>query len=119
MTIKVMPSRGEMKFRVVLQQKTNTPNGSGGFTTTWATWATLWAFFDSWKGKKTLIDQQVAQYMILRMVTPYYTDATSGNTPDSSMRVLYEGRYMNIESVYDVSERHEYLEYYLTEGIAT
>lgn len=118
MTIKKMPSRGEMKFRITIEQKTNTPIANRGGVTPgpWVTYAQLWCFFDPWKGKKVIKDQQVAQYMVLRCVVARFLDA-DGGTVTSDMRVNYEGRIFNIEAIYDVAERHEYQEMYLTEGV--
>lgn len=116
MTIKNMPSRGDMKFRITINQKVATPlDDRGGVSFAWVLFSTRWAFFDSWKGRKTFIDQQIVQTMYLRCVTPWDPNLII----TSAMQLVYEGRVFNIAAAYDVAERHEYCEMSLTEGIAT
>lgn len=102
-----------MSKRVTINQRTDTPvAGRGSFTTTWAMYTQAWAYFDSWKARKNFKDQQLTQTMAMRCVIRYQIGITS------KMSLEYNGRNFNIEGPYDVDEKHEYLEMYLTEGAA-
>jgi SPP1 family predicted phage head-tail adaptor len=91
-------SPSELDQRITLQYAVKTANGKGGFTTTWATHATVWAkhwTVSSNEGDAGLnrIDKfKIRNRKLMRV----------------DWRILWKGRYFDIASI-DPDDRNEFI----------
>lgn len=95
---------GRLRHRIIIQQLTRTPDGGGGYTEDWTTFASVWADVYPLKGTERYEAQKV-QASISHRITARYR---AGVKP--SMRVNYNGRIFGIDAVIDVEERHHVLQ---------
>lgn len=93
---------GTLRHRVTFQVLTETPDGQGGFTSTWADIGvnpTVWGEIIPAKTYERFFSQQI-QYQRTHQVTiRYRTDITQ------TMRMVFEGRIFQIKSVRAPEER--------------
>ncbi len=105
---------GKLRNSIQLQQVSRVPNGSGGFTTTWTTYATVKAMMKPISGSERLHAMKNDSQVRLRAVIRYRSDVQADD------RVYYPHRdeAMNITAVMDLEERHRWLQLDLEEGVA-
>lgn len=101
-----MPPIGEMRHRVVIEQKTRgAPDGSGGFVSeAWSTFDTVWAKLDPKSGREMMDADQVV-HRVTHIVT---IRARAGIT--AAMRLNYGGRIMAIIAVREFFENDRWME---------
>jgi len=80
----------EFTQNFTIEQMTKTADGQGGFTQTWATFATVKGFVSATTSDE---DKQFKKFSF-----EYVADI------DPSMRLLYKGDYYNIKSVESIAE---------------
>ena len=102
---------GILRHRATIQQLVNIDDGAGGSIETWENVATVWAAIEPLRGNERYTAQQV-QSTLTHKVTIRYRE---GIKPQ--MRLTYEGRIFDIESVIDIEERHRWLELLCSEVI--
>lgn len=95
---------GELKERVTLQYQTKTPDGLGGFTTSWVDAATVWAAVWPVSAKETITSMATTMTITHRVRIRYRSVLRS------SWRIVYAGRNFNIVSIIDPSEQHRWLD---------
>ena len=101
-----------LRHKVILEKKTQTSDGAGGYTTTWEEVATLWTSIEKRRGSERVHHGQLTATSthIFRL---RYTNII---TPD--MRFCFDGRIFNIRSIENKEERNHQLEIHVEEGIA-
>ena len=101
---------GKLDRRIVVQQPTDSKDGFGGITRTWATYVTRWASVTYTKkaGEQYEIDRKTSIYTVLFIIRS--DSGTRGI--NEKMRIVYEGMLYDIRAV---SERaDEFRKMYLT-----
>lgn len=105
---------GKLRHRVVIQQEgTATPDGGGGYTQGWTTFATVWAAVEPLTGREGL-QAQALESAVTHRVT---IRALSGVT--AAMRLSFNGTIYNIRSVIDREERDRFMELMCETAVAT
>ena len=100
---------GVLNKRVILQTVTQSTDGGGGFTDSWANTDTLWAGIEELTGSEGFEGQQTAASLSHRVTLRYRT----GVTPQ--LRLLYGSRVFKINAVLNPGQRNELLELLCTE----
>lgn len=95
---------GELRHRVTLQSVTVARDAVGGTTETWTDQATVWAAIEPLRGREYWDAAQVAAEATYRVRMRY----RAGVSPE--MRLTYQGRTLEIESVTSPDERRRELE---------
>lgn len=103
-----------LRHRLTLQQPILMPDGAGGYARTWQNVADLWAKVAPYGHRDALSEQLADQKLRPRVTHRVSLRWRSGVTTD--MRLLFEGRALNIRAVIDVKERGEMLEILAEEG---
>ena len=104
---------GLLRVPVVLQRKTRTADGSGGFAVTWNTYATIRAHIMTRPGREVVIADRLTATQTIRAVIRYRKDV---NETD---RAVFEGKVHQIRSVSNIEARNKWLELDLERGVAT
>lgn len=105
--------------RVLLQTLTEASDGAGGFTSSWATTATLWAAIDSISTSSAAMGggehrqaMQLVGSQFVRITIRYRAAVTT------AMRVVLGSRVFNIRRVNNKDEQNRVLELIAEEGVA-
>lgn len=101
---------GKLRHRITIQTPTTT-NTSGVPTTTWSTFATRWASVEPFDGREFQRADQTQAQLTHTVRLRWLAGVTS------QMRVVHDGRYLNIERVIDKDERHIELELVCSEKL--
>ena len=84
---------GELKNSIELQSQVRTPDGLGGFSTSWLTTATVWAAIWPISAKETIEGARPVSAITHRIRIRYR------NGVKASQRVKFGSKYFSIESV--------------------
>lgn len=103
---------GDLRHRITLQQKQLTKDQEGIATENWVDVATVWAAVEPLKGREYFQAAAVNAENTVRFRIRYRQGITS------AMRVVYNGRVFNINSVIDVDERHREIQLMCQEVVA-
>ena len=106
-----MITAGKRNRMVVLQRKTQAIDDYGGTVDTWTTYATVWSRVAPLKGRELIAAQAARSEVTTRFEMLY----RSGVTEDD--RIVYGGKYYNINAVIDPEEKHEDLQIMATSGV--
>ncbi len=93
-----------MNRQITIESPTMTANGAGGFTTSWNTFATVWAEVVPATGRE-IFDSDHMEEVQYATFTIRYLD---GVTP--TMRISFSGDYYNIRSIINSGLKNEMLE---------
>ncbi len=100
---------GKLRKSIEIQTLVKTADGMGGFSETWATYRRVYGrqIFGgwSWRAQAAANAGQIESLQRSRWETRF----VPGVTPE--MRILVDGRTLEIEAVYDPSNRRERLEF--------
>ena len=104
------PDVGLMRHRVMVQQLFEAKGPTGQLLKSWVDQVAYWAHVEPLSGRQSLVAMQVkvATWYRVRMRTNIVMTVLTN-------RLVYQGRAMNIESVYRVDERPGYYEILCTE----
>lgn len=94
---------GSMDQRIELQRATRTPDGGGGHTEEWVTYATVWASVRPMSGRERYHAQQTQASANYRIKLYNRADI------DPADRILWRGRVLNIRFLADAGPRDLYL----------
>jgi len=106
-------SPSDLKYKIIIEQPTETTDSQGGFTTTWATLHTIWAAINPVKNWENAISLQNETRTTHKITIRYVSGLTN------KMRVNFGGRYFNINSILNPEEANIRLDIMATEGLAT
>lgn len=107
-----------LRHRLTLQEEVQTPDGFGGYARTWQDVADVWAEIISLAGtiksagREILFAGQLQAEVSHRILLRYRDDVAAG------MRLVFENRAFNIQSVVNTDEKNETLELLVQEGAA-
>lgn len=104
---------GDLRHSIELQSEVQTPDGSGGVTREWQTYATPRAKITGLNGRERFEADRIESPVQYRAVIRFRDDV------ETRHRVLYNGRAHDIRAVIDIEERRKWLELDLTRGVAT
>jgi len=90
---------GKLRHQIVIQQTTESRNAVGEVDDTWSTFATVRASVEPLQGRESFVLSQSLAEMTIRFRIRYL----DGVTP--KMRISYDSRLFDIESVVHVNER--------------
>lgn len=102
---------GSLRRRVTLQSRATAHDAYGQQSTSWATVATTWADIQPLSGRELLSAQAQQAETTHKVLIRYRAGVTS------AMRLLYQGRVFNIQSVTDPDMAHVTLELLCSEGL--
>lgn len=91
---------GKLRHRVTIQEPVVARNGFNEAITTWVTVATVWASVEPISGREFFAAEHVQSEITHRIRVRY----RAGIAP--TMRVVFNGRYLMIESVINYGERN-------------
>lgn len=103
---------GKLRHRITLQSKVTVKDPEGIVTETWTDVATVWAAVEPIRGREYFQAAAVNAENTVRFRIRY----RSGITP--VMRVVYNGRTFNVQSVIDVDERYREIQLMCQEVVA-
>ena len=94
---------GALRHRLVLEQQVETPDGCGGFSSSWQAVATIWAAI------MPRSSAQTARTQTLNAQTEYQINLRWRDDCLPQMRLVKAGRIFIINSVLDPDETKRYL----------
>jgi SPP1 family predicted phage head-tail adaptor len=95
---------GDLKKRIELQAMTKTPDGQGGFNSTWNTLDTVWAAIWPTSASERIQGNQPTMTISHRIRIRYRANVKA------SMRIKFGTRYFSIVSIINPEERRELLD---------
>lgn len=99
------PSPSELNRRITLEYPIKTPGGAGGFVTTWAIAATVWARITTLRTDEAILGMAQSGSAIHNIMIRYRTDI------NTSWRIGYGNRYYNIIGPpIDLNKAHRFLD---------
>lgn len=103
----------ELRHRITIQQMSRTTDGQGGWTESWADFATVWAKVKPMSAKERTFSQQIQENVTHKIVIRWLADV------DSEMRISFEGRIFQIKGKIREDERRWFMEIMAEEGVAS
>jgi len=104
---------GSLRHRVALQRAVTTPDGMGGQTIVWQTYATMRAYLEIKSGMERTAHDRLEAVQRIHGYMRYRADVLERD------RVVFEGRAYQIRAVKDLELRRQWLELDLEAGVAT
>ena len=96
-----------------IESLTETTDLQGGYTTSWATFATVTGFVQKNDGSESIQDEQIDSNYSTKFSFQYIAGLTN------DMRVNYNGTYYNIKSIVSVQDKDVWIDIMADEGDAT
>ena len=88
----------QLRQRITIEEPTETPDGAGGYTTSWSTLTSIWAHIEPLSrssGNERFVEGQLQDRTRWRIAIRYRDDITP------KMRAVYGSRLFNIRAVID------------------
>lgn len=104
------PSIGEMRHRIFFQQAIETDDGYGGKVKTWINCGEAWAKVEPLTGREFFYAHQIQAEVTHRVTTRFRQDV------HREMRISAGSRILEIESIVDLDEAHQFLEFFCRES---
>lgn len=104
---------GKLRTPGQLQRLTKTPDGGGGFTVTWTTYATVRMWFKPLSGSERIRAERLEAATRNRAYMRYRDDVREAD------RLIVDGRAYQIRAALDMEMRRQWLELDLDGGAAT
>ena len=102
---------GKLRYKITIQDYTESQNSYGEVTKTWEDYATVWASIEPIRGREFWESQQINAEVTAKITIRYL----AGVTP--KMRVKYEARIFEIISVINPEERNKDLQLMVKESV--
>jgi len=102
---------GRLRHKVTIQDYTESQNTFGEVTKNWTDYATVWAAVEPVKGREFWESQQINAEITTKVTLRYL----AGVKP--KMRILYDTRIFEIDSVINVDERNRELQLLVKEMV--
>lgn len=106
-------SIGKLRHRAELQQKVQTPDGSGGYDTQWVEVRTIWAEI------KPVSAVQTFEFMRSDTIVTHEIRVRYADDIGTDKRLVHRGRAFRIKGVLNPDERNRWLDLMVEEGVAT
>lgn len=97
-------SVADLRHRITIQTLTETADGSGGFSSSWADTVSIWAGITPASGYERAQGMQLEAVITHKIIMRYRTDVTA------KQRIKYGTRYFAITSVINLDEANRYLQ---------
>jgi SPP1 family predicted phage head-tail adaptor len=102
---------GTLRRRITIQSLGTASGGFGHPVRAWTDLVSTWGDIEPLSGRELEVARAVQAEVTHQVTIRYRTGLTD------TMRVVYQGRYFNINSILDVGMRHEQLQMLCTEGL--
>lgn len=102
---------GELRHQVTIQQKAITADAFGGPVESWTDVVTVWARVEPLQGRELATAQSVNAEITTRITMRYRPWVIPAN------RIVFEGKYYNLQSVIDPDLKHRELIIMASEGL--
>lgn len=99
-----------MRHRIFFQEAVTTDDGYGGKVKTWTTCGEAWAKVEPLSGREYFFAHQIQVEVTHRITTRFRRDIRE------DMRINIGDRILEIESIIDIDEAHQFLQFYCTEA---
>ena len=103
----------EFNQTYVFESLAITPDGQGGYTDTWSTFATITGFAKPISEAEMILDDHIKSKNIKKFSFEYVAGITS------DMRILFKGKYYNIYSPASIQESDVWINIIASESVAT
>ena len=104
------PTVGDMRHRIFFQQPVPTDDGYGGKPVTWVNCGEAWAKVEPLTGREYFYAHQIKAEVTHRVKTRFRQDIKE------DMRISANGRILEIVSIIDIDEGHQFFEILCTEA---
>jgi len=104
---------GKLRQRIEIQAVTETPDGMGGFSEVWTTFATVWADIRPVKAEEKFYSQQ------LQAKTSHKITIRTLDTVTEKSRIVYNSRIFEIKGIMRDLEESRYMLLECKEGVGT
>lgn len=104
---------GKLRHQITIQQNTRSSDGSGGYSYTWSTFATIWGSVSPPNARQRFFADRLEHNITHVVVIRYMSGITS------DMRISHDGRYLQIHGIRNPDERGISLELMCEEGQAS
>ncbi len=109
---------GMLTERIEIERRVRTPDGHGGFTEDWdaVPARTIPASLRPLSGAESFRAMRIAPTATYRLYIRFRADLSGNPFYTPADRVVFQGRYFDILSVFDVEMQHRWIEMLLNEG---
>lgn len=104
---------GRLRHRLVFQSKSYAKDAHGADIVSWSPVATVWGAIEPLSAKELFAQNQIQPEAQIRIVTRY-----NSNLVDESYRITNDGRYFDIVSIINESDRHRTLTFLCRSGVS-
>ncbi|MDA0780673.1 MAG: phage head closure protein [Rickettsiales bacterium] len=101
-----------MRERVKFQTESDVADGGGGFTATWINHVTVWGKVSPVKIDEEAQADQLQAEVLYKIKIRYRSDLSE------KMRIVWQGKNLNIRSITNPDERKRYNEIIAEQGVA-
>lgn len=101
-----------LRKRIEIEEPVQTPDGGGGFSTSWQNFATVWAEITPLRGSENFENGKLENIGNFTITIRYLEGMAE------KMRVKSGTRIFNIRGIVDPDENKEILEIFAEEGVA-
>lgn len=105
----------DLRVQFTLERVTETPDGQGGNTRSWATEATVWGAWNAVGGREAFVGMRETPYVTVKAAIRFRDNGSGAPYYTTADRVLCRGRYYGIQAVRDPDGRKRWLEMDLLE----
>jgi SPP1 family predicted phage head-tail adaptor len=102
---------GKLRHQITIQRKSLTTDEYGGPVETWADVDTVWASVEPLSGRELANAQTVNAEITTRITMRYLAGVIAAD------RIVFEGRFYNLQSVIDEEMKHRQLVIMASEGL--
>lgn len=106
-----MPRNGAYRHKITIQTPTETLDGFGQAVKSWSTFATPFASVEPLQGREYFSSSQFQAEVTTRVRLHYLSGVTA------KMRVSWDGRIYNIQSIINPAERNREMQLMCSEGV--
>lgn len=95
---------GRLRHKIIIEYQVSGYDEYNSPITTWEKFAEVWAAVEPLRGQEYFAAQQAQAETEYRVITRYVSGI------DTNMRIAYNDKYLEIESIIDREEKHRELE---------
>lgn len=107
------PKIAELRSRITIQNLVRAADGQGGYTESWVDYASVWAKFVPMKSSERYFSEQLRPENYNRIDIRYIAGLTT------SMKVLFDGRVFQIQSIVNMDERKFFIALHCQENVGS
>ena len=108
---------GALRKRVTFQTRSAAVDSFGQQVTTWTDAFTVWASIEPLSARE-LFAAQAVQSEVSHKVAVRYRAELANPVAVAAMRVVYSGRWFNVQGALNIDERRRSIELLATEGLS-